>query len=81
MLNYYRNKNKGTYRSGEGGEMPAICDPVSELLLGGRARVVRGEKMGSRKKKEKEQAMERSDSAATSSLRILRSAVSGLSSR
>ena len=39
MLNYSREKIEGTYRSGEGEEGP-LCDPGSELLLGGRARVV-----------------------------------------
>ena len=33
MLNYYRDKNEGTYREGEKGP---LCDPGSELLLGGR---------------------------------------------
>ena len=40
MLKYFRDKNEGTYRSGEGEEEPAtslhICDPGSESLLGGR---------------------------------------------
>ena len=40
MLKYSRDKNEGTCRSGEGEEEPAtslhICDPGSELLLGGR---------------------------------------------
>ena len=38
MLNFSRDKNEGTYRSG-GGEEGPLCDPGSELLLGGRARV------------------------------------------
>ena len=37
MLIYSRDKNQGTCRSGKGGERP-ICDPGSELLLGGGAR-------------------------------------------
>ena len=42
MLNSCRDKIGGTYRSGEGGEKGPLCDPGSELLLGGSARVVRG---------------------------------------
>ena len=42
MLNYSRDRNEGRYRSGEGGEEGPLCDPGSELPLGGRARVVRG---------------------------------------
>ena len=41
MLNYSRDKNEGTYRSGEGEKDP-LCYPGSGLLLGGRTRVVRG---------------------------------------
>ena len=44
MPSYSRDKNEGTHRSGEEGGGP-LCDPGSELLLGGRARrvlVVRG---------------------------------------
>ena len=40
-LNSSRDENGGTYRSGDGGGGPALCDPESELLLGGRARVMR----------------------------------------
>ena len=40
MLNYSRDKNEGTYRSGRGEEGP-LYGPGSELLLGGSARVVR----------------------------------------
>ena len=43
MLNDYRDKNEGTYRSGEGGEKgPPLYDPGSEFLPGGSARVMRG---------------------------------------
>ena len=50
-LNYFHDEHEGTYRSGySGGEGPP-CDPGSELLLGGRARVVRGHEMGWRNKK------------------------------
>ena len=42
MLFFSRDKNEGTYRSGEGEESP-LCDPGSELLLGGKARAVRGQ--------------------------------------
>ena len=43
MLSSPRDKNEGTYRSGEGvSEEGPLCDPRSELLLVGRARVVRG---------------------------------------
>ena len=31
MLNYSRDKNEKTYRSGEGGRVARICDPGSEL--------------------------------------------------
>ena len=41
MLIFSRDINEGTYRIGEGGGGPAISDPESELLLGGKARVVR----------------------------------------
>ena len=47
MLKSSRDKDEGVYRSGEGGGAgAALCDPVSELLLGGRARVVQGYSMG-----------------------------------
>ena len=36
-----RDNKESTYRSGAGGEGP-LCDPGSELLLGGSAREVRG---------------------------------------
>ena len=42
MLKYSRIKNEGTYRSGAGGGESPLCDPGSELLLGGGAGVVRG---------------------------------------
>ena len=43
MLNIARDETEDTYRSGEGeGGGGALCDPGSELLLGGSARVVRG---------------------------------------
>ena len=42
MSNSSREKNEGTYRSGNGGGESPLCDPGSELLLGGSARVVRG---------------------------------------
>ena len=42
MLNYSRDKNEGMYGSGDGGEGRYAYDPTSELLLGWRARVVRG---------------------------------------
>ena len=42
MLNCSRDKFEGMYRSGDGGGGPAICDPGSELPLGGSARVVGG---------------------------------------
>ena len=46
MFNYCRDKNEGTYRSGEGGEAPPpLCDPGSELLNTGREHegiIVRG---------------------------------------
>ena len=45
MLNFWRDNNEGTRRSGEGEEGP-VCDPGSELLLGGSARAVRGYEMG-----------------------------------
>ena len=38
MLKFSRDKNEGTYRSGKGGEEPAICDPGSELRVGRRER-------------------------------------------
>ena len=41
MLKSSRDKNDGTYRSGEVRGGPA-SDPGSEILLGGRAGVVRG---------------------------------------
>ena len=40
MLNSSRDRNDGMHRGGDGGEAPTLCDPVYELLLGGRARVV-----------------------------------------
>ena len=43
MLNYFRDKNEGTHCGGEGEKGP-LCDPGSELLLGGSARVVREKK-------------------------------------
>ena len=39
MLDFPRGKNEGTCRSEEG----PLCDRESELLLGGNARVVRGD--------------------------------------
>ena len=41
MLNYSRDKMKARTVVRRGGEGP-LCDPGSELLLGGIARVVRG---------------------------------------
>ena len=41
MLNFFRDRNDendGTYRGGEGGKEGPLCDPGSDLLLGGRAR-------------------------------------------
>lgn len=40
VLNSSRDRNDGMHRGGDGGEAPTLCDPVYELLLGGRARVV-----------------------------------------
>ena len=41
-----RDKNEGTYWSGEGGEEGLLCDPRSELLTTGRerdsARIING---------------------------------------
>ena len=42
MLKSSRDKDEGAYRSGDVGEEGALCDPGSELLLGGSTRVVRG---------------------------------------
>ena len=42
MLSSSRDKNKGAYRSGVWGEKGPLCDPGSELRLGGSARVVQG---------------------------------------
>ena len=46
MLNRPRSKQEGTYRSGERGGGRLLCDPGSELVLGGsgrsRARIVKG---------------------------------------
>ena len=44
MGKYSRDENEGTYRSEEG-EGGLLCDPGSELLLGGNTRVVRANKM------------------------------------
>ena len=53
MLNYSRDKHEGTYCcSGEGGEGP-LCDPGSELLLGGSTR----ESSAMNKKKETANSM------------------------
>ena len=41
MLTSSRDKNEGTCGSGEGGEGP-LCDPGSEILLGGSAIVAPG---------------------------------------
>ena len=41
MLNSFAIKMKARTVVGRGGEGP-LCDPGSELLLGGRARVLRG---------------------------------------
>ena len=41
MLSSSRDKNEGTHLSGRGEEGP-LCDPGSELPVGGRARVARG---------------------------------------
>ena len=49
MLKYSRDRNEGTYRSGEGGEGPH-CDPGFELLLGGNVRVVEDNKWDGKKK-------------------------------
>ena len=43
---FFRDKNddnEGTCRSGEGGGGGPLCDPGTESILGGRARVVRGQ--------------------------------------
>ena len=40
MLKSSRDKNEGTYRVVGRGEEGPLCDPGSELLLGGRARIV-----------------------------------------
>ena len=48
MLNNSRDKNEGTYRIGKARtvlgreEEGPLCNPGSELLLGGSARVVQG---------------------------------------
>ena len=48
MLNSSRDKNEGTYRSGEGGEKSLLCDPGSELRLRGErdrsAKIINGMK-------------------------------------
>ena len=41
ILNYPRDKVKASTVVERGGEESALCDPGSELLLGGSARVVR----------------------------------------
>ena len=38
MTNFPRDKKEGTYRGEEGGEEGPLCDPGSELLLGGGTR-------------------------------------------
>ena len=48
MQHYAREKNEGTYRSGEGQE-GSQCDPRSGLQLQGSARVVRGKQLGCKK--------------------------------